>query len=46
MLTGGGAAVVLNIFPSLSPLPEPIMVALPLSALVMWVVGGATRNNK
>ena len=46
MLTGGGAAVVLNIFPSLSPLPEPIMVALPLSALVMWVVGVATRNNK
>jgi len=39
MLAGGGAAVLLNIFPSLSPLPEPIMVALPLSALVTWGAG-------
>ena len=44
MLGGGGAAVALNIFPSLSPLPEPIMAALPLSALVMLCVEALQRK--
>ena len=36
---------ILNIYPSLSPLPEPIMVALPLSALVMWGARLTRRKN-
>ncbi len=38
MLAGGGAAVLLNAFPALSPVEEPILVALPLSALVLVLV--------
>ena len=46
MLAGGCAAVALNIFPSLSPLPEPIMVALPLSALVMFGMEMLQRKKR
>jgi len=35
MIIGGGCALLLNIVPSLNPLEEPILVALPLSALVL-----------
>ncbi len=35
MVIGGGAALLLNVFPSLNPLDEPILVALPLSATVL-----------
>lgn len=38
MLTGGGCALLLNIFPSLNPLDEPILVALPLSAVVLMTM--------
>lgn len=38
MLAGGGLAVLLAVFPKLSPVKEPILVALPVSALVMVVV--------
>ena len=36
---------ILNIYPSLSPLPEPIMVALPLSALVMACMEALQRKG-
>ena len=35
MLVGGGTAVLLNVFPTISPLEEPILFALPVSALVL-----------
>jgi SSS family solute:Na+ symporter len=35
MLAGGGTSVLLSVVPSLCPVGEPILVALPLSALVM-----------
>jgi len=38
MLAGGGAAVVLSLVPSLCPVEEPILIALPLSAVVMVLV--------
>jgi len=38
MLVGGGCAILLNVFPSLNPLDEPILVALPLSALVLIMI--------
>lgn len=37
MIIGGFTALLLNIVPSLNPLEEPILVALPLSALVLVV---------
>jgi hypothetical protein len=38
MLVGGGVAVLLGAVPSLSPVEEPILVALPASAVVLVVL--------
>lgn len=35
ILAGGGTALALNVFPALDPLGEPILIALPVSALTM-----------
>lgn len=35
MLTGGGCAIILELFPAIDPVGEPILVALPLSLVVM-----------
>jgi len=42
MLVGGGTAVLLEAVPALDPLGEPILIALPLSAVVL-VVWSLTR---
>jgi SSS family solute:Na+ symporter len=38
ILAGGGTAVLLNVFPAADPLGEPILLALPVSALVLIVL--------
>ncbi len=51
MLSGGGCALLLNIVPSLNPVDEAILVALPLSALVLvvatllWPSSASTITN-
>ncbi len=38
MIVGGFAALILNIVPSLNPVDEPILIALPLSAVVLVLI--------
>ena len=38
MLAGGGCAILLSVWPAINPPGEPILIALPLSGLVLLVV--------
>ena len=45
ILVGGFFAVFFNIFPALNPLGEPILIALPASAVAFLVVTLLTRSR-
>ena len=45
MIIGGGAALVLDFLPSLNPFEDPILIALPLSGLVL-VIGTLIWPNQ
>jgi len=46
MLGGGGVAVALAAIPSISPVKEPILIALPVSAVLLVVVSLIKPNTK